>query len=67
VQPRLLLTLLLSTACTSPRPAGPVVAISGPTVGAHTGQPVTADVYPLRGNRPRRPVARGAVQRELGL
>jgi hypothetical protein len=48
-------------------PCGPVVTISGPIVGAHTGQPVTADVYPLRGNRPRRPVARGAVQRELGL
>jgi hypothetical protein len=42
-------------------PAGPALTISGPIVGAHTGQPVTADVYPLRGHRPRQPVARAAA------
>ena len=35
----------LLTACTSPSPAGPVVAISGPIVDATTNKPVVADVY----------------------
>ena len=47
--PRPLLTLLLLSlllpACTSPSPAGPVVAVSGPIVDAHTGQLVAADIY----------------------
>jgi hypothetical protein len=41
----LLLSLLLLTACASPSPAAPTLAISGPVVDVHTGQPVTADVY----------------------
>jgi hypothetical protein len=41
----LLFSRLLLTACTSPSPAGPVVAISGPIVDATTDTPVVADVY----------------------
>jgi hypothetical protein len=40
-----LLFLLFLTACASPGPAGPVLAISGPIVDSTTDKPVVADVY----------------------
>ncbi len=41
----LLVLSLFLAACTSPSPATPVVAISGPIVDATTNQVVAADVY----------------------